>query len=180
MYVLSTFIFHQLFIFQFQFVCILNFLGIYCTWSYISLFFFNVFSVQWKHIPRCQSSTLRVYRWVWATVDSNSSHLCQISISWPLPKINAGHPIQTACLINSSPPSAAYMHPWIGSELVQIMACRLFGAKPLSEAMLGLLLTWPVGTNFREILAVWYKTIFGSQNFGYQIRWPFGTGYQNW
>ena len=35
------------------------------------------------------------------------------------------------------PPSAAYMHQWFGSALVQIMACRLFGAKPLSKPMLG-------------------------------------------
>ena len=34
------------------------------------------------------------------------------------------------------PPSAAYMRQWIGSALVQIMACRLFGAKPLSESVL--------------------------------------------
>ena len=38
--------------------------------------------------------------------------------------------------INSSPPSAAYMHQWTGSALVQEMACRLFGAKPLPEPML--------------------------------------------
>ena len=38
--------------------------------------------------------------------------------------------------INSSPPSAAYMRQWIGSALVQIMACRPFGAKPLSKQML--------------------------------------------
>ena len=38
--------------------------------------------------------------------------------------------------INSSPPSAAYMRQWTGSALVQIMACRLFDAKPLSEPML--------------------------------------------
>ena len=30
--------------------------------------------------------------------------------------------------INSSPLSAAYMHQWTGSALVQIMACHLFGA----------------------------------------------------
>ena len=35
--------------------------------------------------------------------------------------------------INPSPPSAAYMHQWTGSSLVQVMACRLFGAKPLPE-----------------------------------------------
>ena len=34
-------------------------------------------------------------------------------------------------------PSAAYMRQWIWSALLQIMACRLFGAKPLSETMLG-------------------------------------------
>ena len=38
--------------------------------------------------------------------------------------------------VNSSPPSAAYMCQLIGSALVQIMACRLFGAKPLPEPML--------------------------------------------
>ena len=38
--------------------------------------------------------------------------------------------------VNSSPPNAAYMRQWIGSALVQIMACRIFGAMPLSEPML--------------------------------------------
>ena len=38
--------------------------------------------------------------------------------------------------INTSPPSAVYMRQWIGSVSVQIMACRLVGAKPLSESML--------------------------------------------
>ena len=39
-------------------------------------------------------------------------------------------------VVNSSPPSAAYTRQWIGWALVQIMACRLFGAKPLSKPML--------------------------------------------
>ena len=38
--------------------------------------------------------------------------------------------------VNSSPPSDPYMRQWIGSALVQIMACRLISAKPLSEPML--------------------------------------------
>ena len=38
--------------------------------------------------------------------------------------------------ITSSPQSAAYMRQWTGSALVQIMTCRLFGAKPLPEPML--------------------------------------------
>ena len=36
----------------------------------------------------------------------------------------------------SSPPSAPYMHQWIGSTLVQIMSCPLIGARPLSKSML--------------------------------------------
>ena len=36
---------------------------------------------------------------------------------------------------NWSPSSAAFMCQWTGSSLVQVMACRLFGAKPLHEPM---------------------------------------------
>ena len=39
--------------------------------------------------------------------------------------------------INLSPPSATYMRQRIEPALVQIMACRLFGAKPLFKQMLG-------------------------------------------
>ena len=39
--------------------------------------------------------------------------------------------------LNSSLPNAAYLCQWIGSALVQIMACCLFGTKPLSKLMLG-------------------------------------------
>ena len=38
--------------------------------------------------------------------------------------------------INSCTPSATYMCRWTRSALVQIMACCLFGTKPLSEPML--------------------------------------------
>ena len=40
--------------------------------------------------------------------------------------------------VNTSPSSAAYIYlrQWTGSALVQVMACRLFGAKPLPEPML--------------------------------------------
>ena len=36
---------------------------------------------------------------------------------------------------HSSPPSVAYMSQWTGPALVKVMACRLFGAKPLPEPM---------------------------------------------
>ena len=39
-------------------------------------------------------------------------------------------------VFNLSHPIAAYMRPWIGSALVQVIACRLFGAKPLPGVML--------------------------------------------
>ena len=34
------------------------------------------------------------------------------------------------------PPSAAYMRQWIGTALVKIMTCRLFGTEPLSKPTL--------------------------------------------
>ena len=39
--------------------------------------------------------------------------------------------------VDSFPPSAAYMRRWNSSTFVQIMACRLFGTKPLSKPMMG-------------------------------------------
>ena len=51
-------------------------------------------------------------------------------IGLPAPKIGG-----LGC-IHSSPPSAAYIRQWISSVIVQIMACRLFGAKSLSKPML--------------------------------------------
>ena len=38
--------------------------------------------------------------------------------------------------LNSSPPSVAYIHLWTGSTMIQVMACRLLGAKPLPEPVL--------------------------------------------
>ena len=38
--------------------------------------------------------------------------------------------------LSSSPPSPAYMRRWTGSALLQMMACRLDGTKPLSESIL--------------------------------------------
>ena len=38
---------------------------------------------------------------------------------------------------NSSPPSVTYICQWTGSALVQIMACLLIGAKPLSKPVQG-------------------------------------------
>ena len=48
-------------------------------------------------------------------------------------------PQRNAVLLNTPPPpppSSVYMHQWIGSALVQIVACRLYGANPISRPML--------------------------------------------
>ena len=47
--------------------------------------------------------------------------------------------------------SAAYMRQWFGSALIQILACRLFGAKTLSKQMLGYC-HGHLGTDFSEVL----------------------------
>ena len=45
---------------------------------------------------------------------------------------------QSCLAINSSPPRATYVCQWTGSALVQIMACHLFGTKPLSKPKLSI------------------------------------------
>ena len=54
-------------------------------------------------------------------------------------------------MINSSTNGAAYMRQGIVSALVQVMACRLFGAKPLPWAMLNYCQLDPLETNVGEI-----------------------------
>ena len=54
--------------------------------------------------------------------------------------------------VNSSPPSAAFMCQWIWLALIQIMACCLFGTKPLVKTNAGLLSIGPLQTNFSEVL----------------------------
>ena len=53
--------------------------------------------------------------------------------------------------VNSMRHSDVYLHQQSKPLLVQIMACCLFSAKPLSEPML-VILIWPIGINFTEIL----------------------------
>ena len=70
--------------------------------------------------------------------------------NWPNTRINIYtvflymYNILNIWFINSSPPSAAYMRQCIGSVMAQIMTCRLFGAKPLSEPMLCYVI-WTLG-----------------------------------
>ena len=47
-----------------------------------------------------------------------------------------GYPDDLLC-DSFNPTGAVFMRQWIGSELVQILACRQFGTKPLSKPMVG-------------------------------------------
>ena len=58
----------------------------------------------------------------------------QYSLAWQT--LPVAEQARITPIFNSSPPSAAYMRQRIRSALVQIMACRLFGAKPLPEPVL--------------------------------------------
>ena len=79
---------------------------------------------------------------------------------------------------NSSPPSAAYMRRLTGWALVQVMACRLFDAKPLFEPMLEYF-NWTLGYKlqcnfFIEIRAFSFKEMLLKMASAKQ--WPFCPG----
>ena len=70
----------------------------------------------------------------WQSPDISRSHLYRGTIAWTPPTaIYREYTVP----VNSSPPSASYLHWCTGSALVQVMACHLFGTKPLPEPMLG-------------------------------------------
>ena len=78
--------------------------------------------------------------------------------------------------VNSFSPSATYMSQWIGSASAQIMACRLFGAKPLSYiTSAGLLSIGPLETNISEILIQIQNFSFTKMHLKISSakRWPF-------
>ena len=72
--------------------------------------------------------------------------------------------------VDSSPPSAIYMRQWTGQALVHVMACRLFGTKPLPEAMRVYMSIGPLGTNFRVIWIKIQKVLFIKNAFESVIR----------
>ena len=53
-------------------------------------------------------------------------------------------------ILNSSPPSAAYMRQWIRSALVQIIACA-YSAPSHYLNKHCVIVSWTLGTNFSEI-----------------------------
>ena len=68
------------------------------------------------------------------------------------------------------------MGQWIGSALVQIMACRLYSAKPLSKSS-GLLTIGPSGTNFSKIQIKIQNFSFTKMHLNISAKWrPFCPG----
>ena len=70
---------------------------------------------------------------------SGASHrtVCENMIGYGWCRIPAIEDIAGEVWVNLSHPSAVYIRQGIGSALVQIVACRLLGAKPFSKPMLG-------------------------------------------
>ena len=71
------------------------------------------------------------------------------SIAQGFMKVQMGYPIFKNVGFNSSPP---YMRQWTVSSSAQLMACRLFGAKPLPEPMLAYyeLDSWQISVEFES------------------------------
>ena len=87
----------------------------------------------------------------WKCPLQKSGHFVVTSFGQAFPALVDQIQVGSFTEYTSSPPSTAYMRQWIESALVQIMACRLFGAKLLSKPMLFLSIG-PLGTNFNGIL----------------------------
>ena len=88
--------------------------GEYC-WDYYSgafSFLSSYYNASWRLVPMDEILRYHLFKW--------------ITLTWPSKWIP----------VNSSPPSAWYMCQWTGSVLLQVMACRLLGAKPLPEPIL--------------------------------------------
>ena len=88
-----------------------------------------------------------------------------------------GYWFRSGCLlhVNSSHPSAAYMRERTGSPLVHVVACRLFGAKPLPEPLLAY-----CQPDSREQISVKFESEFHSRKCIWKRRlpkwWPFCPG----
>ena len=106
------------------------------TWIWVNIGSVDVFLLDCtKALPEPKLTWHQKIQWHSSEISQPS--ITKVSIKSTSIKFHSNLPGANELSINSSPPSAAYTRQWIGSALVQIMACRLFGAKPLSEPMLG-------------------------------------------
>ena len=78
-----------------------------------------------------------VWAAVWEKPDQNGKQFADAIYKCIFFNKNTWKRFNWNVFINSSPPSASYMCQWIGSTFVHKTDCCLFGAKPLSEPILG-------------------------------------------
>ena len=71
--------------------------------------------------------------------------------------------------VDSSPPSAAYLRHWIGSALLQITACRLFGAEPYLDQC-WVVVNWTL-TNKLQWNSIQNAILFIQENASYETLW---------
>ena len=88
--------------------------------------------LSYSSINQCQSSQINLFC---LTVPIHLIYILRLPLSTRVNHSPMGQ-VPWQSFINSSPSSGAYMRQWAGSPLVQIIACRLISAKPLSEPML--------------------------------------------
>ena len=85
-------------------------------------------------------------------------------------------------------PSEAYMHQWTGSSVVQVMACCLFGIKPLPETVL---IYCPVtivvlATGHQVHCILWEQVLYSIKRLAFYVDWNhlhwiyFGKNTYNW
>ena len=87
--------------------------------------------------------------WCWKHCIVGQNHnCCQKCIENLICKLSATFSMEQ--WINSSPPSAAYMHQWIGSTLVQAMACT-YWCQAITWTNVASLSIGPLGTNFSKM-----------------------------
>ena len=108
--------------------------------------------ISWMSLDLTNITLVQVMAWC----HQAASHY--LNQCWP--RYVSSHGINRPQWVNSSPPSAEFMSHWIWSALVQIMACCLECAKPLSEPML----TYCQSGNIFQWNFIWNWNIFIQEN----------------
>ena len=103
------------------------------TYCFVPCTTLHCFEKQWNVPWDKNACPLSKFVWVGDETDMrchypNMAHIC--FVRWPI------FMSQPPTCVNSLRPGHAYMRQWNMPSLVQIMACRLLSAKPLSEPMM--------------------------------------------
>ena len=103
------------------------------TYCFVPCTTLHCFEKQWNVPWDKNACPLSKLVWVGDETDMrchypNMAHIC--FVRWPI------FMSQPPTCVNSLRPGDAYMRQWNMPSLVQIMACRLLSAKPLSEPMM--------------------------------------------